>query len=91
MPLIMIQSIPTVHDSDSVSAINSDTTVPVRRSSDPGNNTLNVATNKTIKISFSEPIKFGSSWIELKSSAETVSIRKIINGNTLIIRSHLFT
>jgi len=76
---------PYLHDSDSVSAINSDTTVPVRRSSDPGNNTLNVATNKTIKISFSEPIKLGSSWIELKSSAETVSIRKIITGNTLII------
>ncbi len=76
---------PAVHDSDCVSDINADTTVPVKRNSDPGNNTLNVATNKTIKISFSEPIKFGSSWIELKSSAGAVSVKKTISGNTLFI------
>jgi transglutaminase-like putative cysteine protease len=54
--------------------------------SDPSNRAVNVNTNKTIKIIFSEPIKFGNKWIELKSkTGKKVPIKLSINSNILTI------
>ena len=53
---------------------------------DPYNNAVNVATDKIINITFSEPIKTGTNWIELKSSNGTaVPFTESINGNVLTI------
>ncbi len=52
----------------------------------PLNDTSNVATNKVITITFSEPIKAGNMWIELKNSKKTeIPFTKTINGKTLNI------
>ncbi|MGF7119221.1 Ig-like domain-containing protein [Methanobacterium oryzae] len=54
---------------------------------DPYNGAVNVARNKVITITFNEPIKAGSMWVELKGSdGSTVPIYRIINGNTLTIK-----
>ncbi|MCE7699330.1 MAG: chitobiase/beta-hexosaminidase C-terminal domain-containing protein, partial [Methanobacterium paludis] len=49
-----------------------DTVVPTVKVVDPANNVVNVAVNKVIKVTFSEAIKAGNSWIELKNSNGTV-------------------
>lgn len=79
----------TLNNSDhSPAKLSSDTTPPVKWDSDPPNNALNVPVNKTIKISFSEPIKFGNSWIELISRGGIISpIKKYITGNSLTIKT----
>ena len=52
----------------------------------PSNNAVNVTVNKVINVTFSEPIKSGNYWIELKDSNGTlVPIKKSIQGNTLTI------
>jgi methionine-rich copper-binding protein CopC len=62
-------------------------TAPTVTSTNPVNNTVNIPTNKVIKINFSEAIKFGSnSWIELKnSSGKAIQFTKTITGSTLSI------
>ncbi len=79
----------TYNNSDhSLTKSGTDTTPPVKWGSDPTNNALNVPVNKTIKINFNEPIKFGNSWIELISRGGIKSpIKKSINGNTLTIKT----
>ena len=63
-----------------------DGTPPKITAIDPINNAINVPVNKIIKISFNEPIKFQSKWIELKNSKGTIiPISKSINGKTLTI------
>ena len=43
------------------------TVPPVVASTNPVNNTVNIGLNKVIKITFNEPIKAGSMWIEFKN------------------------
>ena len=63
-----------------------DGTPPTVTSSDPTNNTVNVAQNKVIKVTFSEPVKWGNWWIELKnSSGAVIPITKSITGTVLTI------
>ena len=63
-----------------------DTVAPTVTDVDPANNAVNVPTNKTIKVKFSEPIKAGSYWIELKdSTGKAVDFTKSINENVLTI------
>ena len=63
-----------------------DGTAPVVKSVDPVNKAVNVATDKVITVKFSEAIKAGTNWIELKSSNGTVlSTTPSINGNVLTI------
>jgi methionine-rich copper-binding protein CopC len=63
-----------------------DSTSPTVKSVDPVNNAVNVAPNKVIKVTFSEPIKAGNMWIELKNSnGTTINITKTISGNNLTI------
>jgi methionine-rich copper-binding protein CopC len=63
-----------------------DSTSPTVKSVDPVNNAVNVATNKVIKLTFSEPIKAGSMWIELKNSSGTIiNIIKTVSGQYLTI------
>ena len=45
-----------------------DITKPKVKVIDPLNKSVNVKTTKTIKITFSEKIKAGTKWIELKNS-----------------------
>ncbi|WP_179288748.1 Ig-like domain-containing protein, partial [Methanobacterium bryantii] len=64
----------------------SDLTAPTVKSTDPTNKATNVAVNKAIKVTFSESIKKGTGWIELKtSSGKSVAVTTSISGNTLTI------
>jgi predicted outer membrane repeat protein len=66
-----------------------DTTVPTVNVVDPANNVVNVAVNKVIKVTFSEAIKAGNSWIELKNSNGTViPITWLISGNVLTVTAN---
>jgi methionine-rich copper-binding protein CopC len=60
---------------------------PKITSINPANNSVNVATNKVIKINFSEAIKLGkTAVIELKTlSGKTVKFKTTISGKTLSI------
>ena len=66
-----------------------DNTPPVVTSSNPVNNSFNVALNKVIQITFNEAIKFGANpWIELKFSSGTgaaIPFTSSIVGNILSI------
>jgi hypothetical protein len=74
-----------------ISPVNSQTYIidqipPTIISTDPIRNALNVPTNKVIKITFSETIKAGTMWIELKSSTGKLTpINTSISGTTLTI------
>ena len=55
-------------------------------SSDPVRNALDVARDKLITVAFSEPIKNGNGWIELKKgNGYRVPVITSINGNVLTI------
>ena len=59
---------------------------PTVASVDPANKAVNVAINKVIKVTFSEAVKAGNYWIELKdSSGKAATFTKSINGNMLTI------
>ena len=63
-----------------------DKVAPTVKSVDPTNNTVNVPINKLIKVTFSESVKIGTGWIELKDSkGKAVSFTKSISGNVLTI------
>lgn len=63
-----------------------ETVPPTVKSVDPTNKATNIAINKTIKVTFSETIKAGTNYIELKNSkGKTVAINKTISGNVLTI------
>ena len=67
-------------------ALHDETIPPTVKTITPSNNFLNVPTNQVIKITFSEPIKSGSLWIELKnSSRKLIPITTLINNNILTI------
>ena len=60
--------------------------VPTVTRSDPSNHAVDVLLNKVIKITFSEPIKSGTNWIELKNSKGTlIPIKTFISGNVLTV------
>ncbi len=60
---------------------------PVIVSCDPANDADNFSVNKTITVTFSEPIKWGNGWIEFKTSnGMSRAFSTFIRGNTLIIR-----
>ena len=66
------------------STVNS--TAPTIKSVDPAFKAVNVPVNKVIKITFSESIKTGTGWIELKdSNGKAVSFTKSISGSVLTI------
>ena len=68
------------------SALAVDNTAPKVTAVDPANKTTNVPSNKVIKVTFSETIKTGTNWIELKNSNGTlIPITKSITGNVLTI------
>ena len=65
-----------------------DKTSPIVISSNPVNNTANIALNTIIKITFNENIKFGTNtWIELYATAtgKATSFKSTITGNVLSI------
>jgi len=62
-----------------------DVTKPKVVKTDPTKNAAKVDIKKTIKITFSEKIKFGNGWIVLKNNKKTVSIKTSINGKVLTI------
>jgi methionine-rich copper-binding protein CopC len=53
------------------SKFTTDGTAPTITTIDPANNTINVPTNKIIKITYNENIKNGTGWIELKNNSGT--------------------
>ncbi len=64
-----------------------DTTPPTIVTLDPGNNAVNVSPSKIIKVTFSENIKTGSSWIELKNKQKTtIPFTTSISGKVLTIK-----
>ena len=64
-----------------------DKTAPIVKSIDPSNNSANIAINKVIKVTFSEPVKAGTLSIRVKNlkTGKYISIAKKISGNTLTI------
>jgi peptidoglycan/xylan/chitin deacetylase (PgdA/CDA1 family)/methionine-rich copper-binding protein CopC len=63
-----------------------DSISPVVSKTDPLNRAVNVAVKKVIKVSFSEPIKAGKIWIELKdSTGKIIKTSTTIKGNILTI------
>ena len=63
-----------------------DKTAPALKGTDPKNNAVNIAVDKAIKVTFSEPIKAGSLWIEFKNSAgKAAAFTTSISGNVLTI------
>jgi predicted outer membrane repeat protein len=68
------------------SAFTMDNKQPTVISTVPARNSYNIASNKLIRVYFSEPIKIGTGWIELiNSSGKSISLTKTIIGNVLII------
>jgi methionine-rich copper-binding protein CopC len=66
-----------------------DAKAPVVKTVDPVNNAVNVAANKVIKVTFSEAVKAGNSWIELTTSNGTVVPSTFsISGNVLTIKAN---
>ena len=68
------------------SSFTTDGTAPTVTSTYPSNNTENVAVSKIIKVTFSEPIKKGTGWIELICGGKTVPIDTSISSNVLTIK-----
>ena len=63
-----------------------DLTLPTIKSTDPPNKAINAAVNKVITVKFSESIKKGKMYIELKNSAgKNVAVTTSVSGNILII------
>ena len=79
----------TIHAANntiSSSISSNDTSPPVTKSTNPGKNALNVPVNQHIKITYNEPVKFESGWIELRNSqGQLIPISKSISGNTLTL------
>ncbi len=79
----------TIHAANNTisAAISSpDTSPPVTTATNPGKNALNVPVNQHIKITYNEPIKLESGWIELRNSkGQLIPISKSINGNTITL------
>jgi hypothetical protein len=69
-----------------VSAVNvgTDHTQPKVTAVNPASNTI-ITNSKPIILTFSETIKAGSLWIELKDGTTSIPIKKSVSGNTLII------
>ncbi len=66
-----------------------DTVIPTVKVVDPINSASNVAVNKVITVTFSEPIKVCTGWIELKNNnGTTIPITWSINGNVLTINAN---
>ncbi|MGF7117621.1 Ig-like domain-containing protein [Methanobacterium oryzae] len=76
----------TENGSETLTSFTVDDTAPVVTSIDPTNNAVNIVRDKVIKITFSENIKAGNMWIELKASdGTTIPVTTSINGNVLTI------
>ncbi|MCE7698683.1 MAG: Ig-like domain-containing protein [Methanobacterium paludis] len=73
-------------------ATTTDSIAPTVKSIDPVKKAVNVAVNKVIKITFSETIKAGTLWFELKTSnGTTVNVTYAINGNILTLTPSALT
>ena len=72
--------------SNNSNAVTTTNVTPNVTAVNPSNNAVNVAVNKTIKVNFSEPIKVGNGYIELKDgNGSVVPITKSLNGTVLTI------
>jgi len=72
-------------NTSAASNVTTDNTVPKVTSTDPVNNAI-VTNEKIIKVRFSESVKYGNQWIELKNSYGQIKpTTKTISGNTLTI------
>jgi len=68
------------------SSFSVDTTAPTITSTNPTNKATNIATNKTITVTFNEQIVMSSGWIDLyDSKGNLIPITTTISGNTLTI------
>ncbi len=74
----------TISNTKSVTT-SKDVTKPKVVKTNPVKNATKIHTNKTIKIYFSESIKYGTGWIVLKSNGKNVSFKTSINGKILTI------
>ena len=72
-------------NTSAASNVTTDNTIPKVTSTDPVNNAI-VTNEKIIKVRFSESVKYGNQWIELKNSYGQIKpTTKSISGNTLTI------
>ena len=76
----------TVDNQTAHAYVQIDPIAPTVIKTDPISNAVNVPTNKLIKVTFSENIKPGTLFIELKdSNGKLITISRSINGNVLTI------
>ena len=77
----------TVYVPQNTNQVNVNITRPKVNTTDPALNAVNVPINKTINITFTEPIKLGSNpWIEFKTNkGVSVPFAATVNGNVLFI------
>jgi methionine-rich copper-binding protein CopC len=70
-----------------INMVKANVTRPTVNTTDPAHNAVNVPINKTINITFTEPIKLGSNpWIEFKTGkGVSVPFAATVNGNVLFI------
>jgi methionine-rich copper-binding protein CopC len=88
MAMFLLCGVALLNLSDaSASSVNStNSSVPHVTAVDPSNNAVNVQVNKVINVTFSEPIKEGTNWIELQNSNGTlISINTSIKDNVLTV------
>jgi hypothetical protein len=73
--------------SQNINQVKLNITRPKINSTDPAAKAVNVPTNKTINITFTEPIKLGSNpWIEFKNaSGAAVAFNATVKGNALLL------
>lgn len=87
LPVLLLVGLALVFTVNSASAtyVSADHTKPKVNSVNPTNNGV-ITKSKPIKVTFSEKVKFGNKWIELKSLGGSVKpTTKTINGKTLTI------
>jgi transglutaminase-like putative cysteine protease len=81
-----VSALSTTSKVTSTAVKTTDVTKPKVKVIDPVNGSVNVKTTKTINITFSEKIKAGTLWIELKNSkSQNIPIKTAISGSILYI------
>ena len=75
----------SVYVTHNINLVKANVTRPSVNTTDPARNAVNVPINKTINITFTEPIKLGSNpWIEFKTDkGVSVPFTATVNGNVL--------
>ncbi len=84
--MLLLFGLALVFNVNAASAANvtKDHVTPKVTAVNPANNSI-ILTSKPIKVTFSESVKAGTNWVELKNGKTVISTKKTIRGKTLTI------